>query len=118
MTVVLDTSIYKLSKDTVLSVADLRVKEYEFGDGYSQTEKDGINAEIEEWNLVFLPQDVGAALTLVDILRNSKNGTSNYLEWAPIGDSTKYWKLKGAVSVENSGGVKKKVSATVKRAYI
>lgn len=87
----LNTSTYRLTNNISVN-KKLRVKEIEFGDGYRNVVVDGVNYDIEEWDLEFFPIDSTSALTLEALLKNSLNGTSNYLSWTPPGESTtKYW---------------------------
>jgi len=87
----LNTSTYKLSRNLSCN-KKLRVKEIEFGDGYRNVIGDGINQDIEEWSLEFRPMDSTSIYNLETLLKNSLNGTANYLSWTPPNDTvTKYW---------------------------
>ena len=91
MAVALDTDRYPILKSSA-GTENLRIKGVDFGDGYKQTVIDGINYEIEEWNLQFQAMETAKANTLRSMLKNSLNGTRNLLSWTPPGDTeTKYW---------------------------
>lgn len=93
MAVALDTTTYPFSQNISDDGADYRVKEMPLGDGYGQSEIDGINYDIDVWQIEFIPLADAASLTLKGILKNSRNGTANVLSWTPPGEATtKYWK--------------------------
>jgi len=58
-----------------------RVKKAQFGNGYSQRAKDGINNKVQVWQLVFSALDATETATLRDAL-DSTEGT-DYITWTP-----------------------------------
>jgi phage-related protein len=113
----LSTTTYQLTNNISVS-KKLRVKEIEFGDGYRNVIGDGINQDIEEWNLEFVPMDSTTALTLEGLLKNSLNGTANYLSWTPPGESsTKYWTAH-EINKRFLDGILWQISCRLRREYI
>jgi len=92
MAVSLDTETAYMLEYGSSATLNLRVNETQFGDGYKQSVQDGINTDEESWSLTFLPIETASSITLVGLLKQSKNGTANVLSWTPPGESTaKYY---------------------------
>jgi phage-related protein len=119
MAVTLDTdSTYKLVKDNCSFNPSLRVNELPFGDGYDQVSQDGLNTEIDEWDLSFRLLPLENATTLYEILRASKASTASVLAWTMPGRSVEqYWRAK-TIKMAPSTGVNWKVTCTLKRVNI
>ncbi len=117
MAVTLDTDTYPILKSSA-GTENLKVKSVEFGDGYKQSVIDGINYEVEEWDMHFKAMETTKANTLRTLLKNSVNGTSNVLSWTPPGDSgTKYWSATNVRRGFAKGG-QLQISCKFKREYI
>ena len=69
--------------------SEMRVREASFGDGYSQRVADGLNAEGEEWSLVFRLL-VSQADTVEAFLR-ARGGFEAFLWTAPREATAKRW---------------------------
>jgi len=69
-----------------------RIKELNFGMGYRQILEDGLNSDIETWNMEFVPMDTTAVNSLLPILLNSVKVSTSFIKWTPNGESSdKYW---------------------------
>ena len=116
MSVALNTETYTLSYNSSLNTS-YRIKQIDFGDGYTQSALDGINYQKEIWSLEFNVLEIASILILEALLLESVNGSTNILSWTPPSESTtKYW-IASAVSRTPVGG-KFKLSCTLTRSFL
>jgi phage-related protein len=57
----------------------------QFGDGYAQRTRDGINTSISEWNLTFTSRSISEANAILALIE-STYGVS-YMDWTPPQES-------------------------------
>lgn len=96
---------------------EFRRKETNFGDGYKQVVIDGVNAEKEMWDVQFVALTTTLANNLEIKLKDSINGTNNYLKWLAPGEiNSKYYTAKNIqkVAIRSNKFI---VSATLEREY-
>jgi phage-related protein len=97
--------------------SELRRKETNFGDGYKQVVVDGVNAEKEMWDVQFVALPKTQANNLEIKLRDSINGTNNYLYWLAPGEiNYKYYTANNVQKIALNSN-KFVVSATLEREY-
>ena len=69
-----------------------RILEAQFGNGYKQSTKDGINSDIDHWTIQYAPLE-GANLTNVDSFLSTV-GVTEWFTWTPIGEAVeKKWTI-------------------------
>lgn len=69
-----------------------RILVVQFGDGYTQQTRDGINSDIDVWKIEIAPA-VGADLTELDNFFASV-GVTEWFTWTPLGEVTeKKWRI-------------------------
>ena len=118
MAVALNTTTYTIANGGLSKAAHYNTKELQFGDGYVEIDLDGINYQRESYSLSFIPLANATCETLLGILLNSVNGTSNVLSWQPPGDgSTKYW-IARDINKQHVGNDLYQVSCTLVRQFI
>ncbi len=79
-----------------------RVLKAQFGDGYLQTAPDGVNHQIDQWNLIFANLTLTDRATLWSAIETV--GASDYLTWTPPGDTAKKWKIVSEISESPQSG--------------
>lgn len=75
-----------------------RVLVAQFGDGYAQFSNDGINANIDKWDLVFVPLQDGIPVgtTYYTKMLTFYNAVTvvNWFYWTPLGETVpKKWRI-------------------------
>jgi len=94
-----------------------RVKEIDFGMGYRNIITDGLNSDTETWSIYFIPMDTTSVVALETILLNSVNGSSNFIEWTPNGESeVKYFTAK-EIQKHSVGPGLFKINCTFRREF-
>jgi phage-related protein len=74
----------KTSEDRILSA--------QFGNGYRQVAKDGLNSEIDKWSLQFAPLTGADLTTMNDFLASV--GVDVWFNWIPLGELVnKKWRI-------------------------
>jgi phage-related protein len=69
-----------------------RILEAQFGNGYRQVAKDGINSTIDTWSLQFSPL-YGTDLTTMQTFISTV-GVTVWFTWTPLGESvSKKWRI-------------------------
>ena len=79
-----------------------RVRTAQFGDGYSQTVKDGINNTVQTWPLQF-EGDLSEMQPIYDFFVD-KGGATSFL-WTPPGNKQCLWKVANFSMTSIGGGV-------------
>lgn len=69
-----------------------RLIEVQFGNGYKQVAKDGLNSNVENWQMQYMPL-TGTNLTTLRTFLNTV-GCDVWFTWTPFGDTiTKKWRV-------------------------
>ncbi len=117
MAVALDTTITYPILSGSYEDSSVKVKSLQLGDGYRQTELDGINNEVAVWQMVFADLSSDKSLTLKALLNNSVNGNANILSWTPPDEGVdKYW-TASAVRRKPGTGVLWTISCTLTQGF-
>jgi phage-related protein len=97
------TTVKGIDSSSKLTTA-LRILEANFGQGYSQTAADGLNNQVDTWDVVFSNISQADKITVMNFLRSVGGSTTFY--WTPIDETVeKMWKItKDGWTVSNSGG--------------
>jgi phage-related protein len=96
---------------------EFRRKETNFGDGYKQIVIDGINADKETWDVEFVALPTTQANNLEIKLKDSINGTNNYLKWLAPGEINYKYYVATNISKVAIRSNKFIVSCTLEREY-
>ena len=81
----------KISLNSSKSIKN-RVLDAQFGNGYRQVAKDGLNSNIDNWTLQFVPLS-GADLTTMQTFLTTV-GVDVWFTWTPLGESvSKKWRI-------------------------
>lgn len=94
---------------------DWKVLVSPFGDGYSQRTPDGINNEIETWNVVWTTLTKEEKTTLKNFFKALK-GAGSFLWTAPHETEEKTWKVSGVKDSPQNAAIGD-LSATFTRTY-
>lgn len=92
-----------------------RVQETQFGDGYKQTAKDGINTKIRKWSVSFTPLTEAEAAALMAIL-DAAAGWDLIVWQAPDQAIAENWRCKRYQTIRNAGKVTR-IRATLEHVY-
>lgn len=104
----------ELSYGTNMS-EDYRVRRVDFGDGYSQRAQDGLNAQRQQWQLVWESIPDAQAEQLRVFFRQL--GGTGIIEWTPFGQATQLkWTATGFTS-KPSGTLISDVSVTLTQEF-
>lgn len=100
-------SFTKESKPTVVTA--------QFGGGYSQRIKYGINNQVDSWKLSFINQSLTTSSQIISFLE-SHEGTDYFL-FTPPGEITAYKVIASDWSVEYVSHISRTISTTFIRVY-
>lgn len=79
-----------------------RVLKAQFGDGYLQTAPDGVNHQVDSWNIIYAnltDADRASVWSAIETV-----GVSDYFTWTPPGDVAKKWKIVSEVTETPQSG--------------
>jgi phage-related protein len=94
-----------------------RILKADFGDGYGQTALDGLNTEVEEWDLSFKDYPAADVTTITDFLDARANNES--FLWTAPGDLVeKKWKQLDEYETTFPGHETMTLKVTLKRVYV
>lgn len=68
-----------------------RVIQAQFGDGYSQEVPDGINSQLDMWNIVYEAMPTSVRNDVITMLHTV--GSTGQLSWTPPGGSAQLFKV-------------------------
>lgn len=92
-----------------------RTKYSQFGDGYRQEAPDGINTEINTWQLTFVGK-ADKIIAIRDFLRAHQGARSFY--WAPPLDVPLLWRCRARTPPLPLGGGNYTLSATFDQSFV
>jgi phage-related protein len=93
-----------------------RVKSAQFGDGYSQEYPDGLNPNVDLWNVMWNPLGNADRATLMAAL---DTGVFDYLTWQPDGyaSSCKWKVVKDSVTDTPASGDLYTIAAQLRQVF-
>lgn len=92
-----------------------RLKRLQFGDGYEMVAPDGLNTQIERWNLVTVPLR-SAVAGGVEVTLNGLQG--EWFFWTPPNGNTGRFRLDSDVTRTYVGVQSQTLSFTFRRVYV
>lgn len=92
-----------------------RLKRLQFGDGYEQVAPDGINLNVERWNLVTVPLRSSVAGG-IEVTLNGLKG--DWFFWTPPNGDTGKFRLDSDVSRVYDGYDSQTLTFTLRRVYV
>ena len=106
----------KITIDSSKSTVN-RIIKAQFGDGYAQTIQDGLNSNIDFWNIIYAPL-TGTDLTTVENFITTV-GVHTFFEWTPFGEVTlKKWRIvKDSIQVDFISTTDKRISFTIEQVF-
>lgn len=94
-----------------------RIKAVQYGNGYSQRAKDGINNVQDAWNITYRSLSSTDYTTLMNAL-NTYAATGDHFTWtAPIDTVSKKWILSESVAISKPSGNYYTVSFTLTQVF-
>ena len=92
-----------------------RIRIAQFGDGYSQRIREGINTQDDTWELSFVNRSISDAASIISFLE-SKHG-SDYFLWTPPGDTTQFKVICDSWNTVYASPISRTISCTFKRVF-